>query len=274
MKNLKFLVISLAASMILFCCQNNHVSEQDYSLAETEESLSSLDESIAIYEKAYINKYLSNETDKIKLLGYKTMYLTGEGKDKFVQNYEHYKSIFDTTRGLFIAKDFSFYRLYFPMHTAIVEINDNEYTANENGILEVSTKVRSRANLNSLKIIARVKSDRVTGCGSNIITDTKIILKNKLTPEELKNNVYSFNMGDIECCETKASSTPCTQNHGNYRNCSDAFGIWGDNCVTRRDVCMDFNGPGSDCIKGPKWFFPGSDCQKAIVRGHCWNEYM
>lgn len=37
---------------------------------------------------------------------------------------------------------------------------------------------------------------------------------------------------------------------------------------------MDFNGYGSDCVKGPKTFFVGSDCQKAMLQGHCWNEIM
>lgn len=37
---------------------------------------------------------------------------------------------------------------------------------------------------------------------------------------------------------------------------------------------MDFNGYGSDCVKGPKTYFVGSDCQKAMLQGHCWNEIM
>lgn len=48
----------------------------------------------------------------------------------------------------------------------------------------------------------------------------------------------------------------------------------GKYCVTRRDVCMDFNGFGSDCVKGPKTYFVGSDCQRAMLQGHCWNEIM
>lgn len=274
MKNLNFLAVLLVMSIALSCNDNNQANNKDRKLVKTDEDLTSIEEAIANFEKSYVEKYLSDKTDEVKLLGYKTMYLTGEGKEKFKQNYEHFKNVFDTTRGLFIAKDLSFYRVYFPMHTAIAEIDNKEYIANENGIINIPAQIQSKANSNSLNIIARVKSDKVTGCGSNIITNTKIIMNHKLTPILLNNNIYLFNMGDMDCCSTKASSTPCTQNHGSYRNCSDAFGIWGDNCVTRRDVCMDFNGPGSDCIKGPKWFFPVSDCQRAMARGHCWNEYM
>lgn len=88
---------------------------------------------------------------------------------------------------------------------------------------------------------------------------------------------YVFDLGIIECCQKETRgvrSTPCTQNHPGYANCSDAFQLWGGNCVQRRDVCMDFNGWGSDCVKGPKTYFLGSDCQKAMTLGHCWNEYM
>ena len=46
------------------------------------------------------------------------------------------------------------------------------------------------------------------------------------------------------------------------------------NCVQRKDVCMDYNGYGSDCVKGSKTYFVGSDCQRAMLQGHCWNEIM
>lgn len=157
---------------------------------------------------------------------------------------------------------------------ALVTFDNTEYAANEKGIAKLSIP-KGKHGLNNLSVTGRAKSDKVTGCGSNIITPDKIILKNELVPIKSSKNVYIFDMGLIDCCESGATrSTPCTQNHGSYANCSDAFGIWGDNCVTRRDVCMDFNGYGSDCVKGPKKYFIGSDCQKAMLQGHCWNEIM
>lgn len=37
---------------------------------------------------------------------------------------------------------------------------------------------------------------------------------------------------------------------------------------------MDYNGWFTDCINSKVSNFPGSDCDKAVGRGHCWNEIM
>lgn len=37
---------------------------------------------------------------------------------------------------------------------------------------------------------------------------------------------------------------------------------------------MDYNGWFTDCINSKVSNFPGSDCDKGIGRGHCWNEFM
>lgn len=225
------------------------------------------------FENSYIANFSSNKVDEITMFGYKTMMLEGENKEIVKWQYKNYKKEIDDQKGIFIASDFSFYRIYFPMHTALISFENVEYAANEKGMIQLPIQ-RSKA-LNSLAITGRIKSDKVTGCGSNIITPNKIILKDALTPAEIIGNACIFNMGLIDCCESETrASVACTQNHGSYANCSDAFGIWGDNCVTRRDVCMDFNGYGSDCVKGPKTYFIGSDCQKAMLQGHCWNEIM
>lgn len=236
----------------------------------------SLDDEIAKFEKSYIQNYSLSGESEVRLIGFKTMKLE-EGKDKEVVKWvsKKYQKEIAEMKGLFIAPDFSFYRVYFPMHTAIVDFMGKEYKANEKGIIDLSLS-RSKGDISSIEITGRVKSDKVVGCGSNIITPDKIILKDKLVPCKSENNTLLFDMGLINCCEESGEmrSTPCTQNHQPYANCSDAFGIWGDNCVTRRDVCMDFNGYGSDCVKGPKTYFIGSDCQKAMLQGHCWNEIM
>ena len=165
------------------------------------------------------------------------------------------------------------------MHTAIISLSGAEYKANEKGIIQLPIQ-NTRANLSlaDLAVTGRIKSDKVTGCGSNIITADRIILKDKFIPTELKGNTYIFDLGLIGCCSSgQRGNASCTSNHGSYPNCSDAYGIWGDNCVTRRDVCMDFNGRGTDCVKRTEEtnpYFLGSDCQIAMIRGHCWNEVM
>ena len=271
MKKFRVLIGLLITFVVFSCSDSSHIDVESNESPKTKATLATEDEDISNFEKSYIEKYLSNKSDETKLLGYKTMLLSGEEKEIFKDIYEYNKESIDSERGVFVASDFSFYRIYFPMHTAIAELNGKEYMANENGIIKIS--VQERGNLDCLNIKARKKSDKVTGCGSNIITDTKIILQSKLVSARFAENTYIFDMGNINCCETKGGVS-CTKNHGSYANCSDAFGIWGDNCVTQRNVCMDFNGFFSDCIKGPKTYFVGSDCQRSMALGHCWNEIM
>lgn len=227
------------------------------------------------FEDTYF-KQMNVEGNSLTMIGYRTMPLSGKDKEVVMWQSEKYKMEIEKSKGIFIASDFSFYRVYFPMHTAIVDVNGKEYKADEIG--NVHGIQLTRATPSEIAIIGRVKSEKVAGCSKNIILPNKILLKSKLTPKENKESFCVFDLGTIECCQNEtraiASSTPCTQNHPGYANCSDAFALWGDNCVQRRDVCMDFNGWGSDCVKGPKTYFLGSDCQKAMALGHCWNEYM
>ena len=257
------LLLSLLMLFFLLGCGESITTDQK----GTDGVLSNLSE----FESSYVKQYLSDKTQDVKLLGYKTMPLVGEARDKFKEIYNLYKEEINNERGIFIAKDFSFYRVYFPMHTAIVTIDGKELTANENGV--VALPAGTRAASDNLDIVARVKSDKVTGCGTNIILDTRIVMKDKIVPKRFSNNTYVFDMGNIGCCMTRGGVS-CTQNHGSYANCSYAFDIFGDNCTTRSDVCMDYNGFGSDCVKGPKTYFIGSDCFKAMALGHCWNEIM
>lgn len=73
---------------------------------------------------------------------------------------------------------------------------------------------------------------------------------------------------------TTHRSVSCYQNHGN-RNCSVTFGINEGRCISLSlTVCMDYNGWITDCINGKILNFPGSDCDRAMGQGHCWNEIM
>lgn len=62
----------------------------------------------------------------------------------------------------------------------------------------------------------------------------------------------------------------CYQNHGN-KTCSDAFNIHEGRCTYISGICMDYNGPDTDCENSSKNFI-GSDCYYAILSFHCWNE--
>lgn len=238
-----------------------------------------LSNEIRTFEENYIKSVWNGSHDSVLLLGYKTMNVSGKDKEVLEWQCRHYKKEIEEQKGIFVASDYSFYRIYFPMSDAIANFDDTEIRANAKGLVTVSKNSSMRNSLRgSVAIVGRVKTDGVSGCGSNIILKDKILLKTQLHPSRFINNsTYVFDMGAMCCEDTRSverAQASCTVNHLPYKNCSDAFGIWGDNCVQRKDVCMDFNGYGSDCVKGPKTFFVGSDCQKAMLQGHCWNEIM
>lgn len=274
----KFLFVLGFTTLLVACSEestdkvNNVINSS--SIKEQVQITPKVQQEINKFEETYF-KQMNVTDNSVTMVGYRTMPLSGKNKEVVKWQFEKYKKEIEKSKGIFIASDFSFYRIYFPMHTAIVDINGKEYKANEVG--SIRGMQLTRATPSSIAIIGRVKSEKVAGCSKNIILPNKILLKSKLIPTENKKGFYVFDLGIIECCQKEtrgARSTPCTQNHPGYANCSDAFQLWGGNCVQRRDVCMDFNGWGSDCVKGPKTYFLGSDCQKAMTLGHCWNEYM
>ncbi len=278
MKKFVFNVIAILGFSFGIISCNSDETHLDSAEPSTEFSsrVISLDDEIVQFEKKYVQNYSLTEQNEVRLVGFKTMELKGKDKEVFQWIYKNYKAKIDSLKGIFVAPDFSFYRVYFPLHTAIADYSGNEVKANEFGIVKLPVQA-SRASVDNLSVIGRMKSDGVAGCGSNIILEDRILLKDKMSSSKFFDRTYIFDMGLIDCCdemEGQARATACTQNHLPYANCSDAFRIYGDNCVTRRDVCMDFNGFGSDCVKGPKTYFVGSDCNIAMLAGHCWNEVM
>lgn len=243
------------------------------------------------FEKEFA-KGLSSEENAIKLIGFKTFVINDDEKQHYKRLVSDYGEELKTNT--VFSDDFSFYRIYFPLHTAIVEYDGKPYTADEKGVVLIP----NLKDISKIKVVGRKRSETVHGTGSNIIKDDRIVLKNEFN-QEVINGVragYSFDGNacvfdfkvltsmNASCCSKTTGQiarlksgneagnehgVSCIQNHGG-NNCSDAFCLWGDNCVTKRDRCMDFNGWGSDC--SGSGYFLGSDCSKAMALGHCWNE--
>ena len=241
------------------------------------------------------SKTLSSDNNVVKLIGFKTYTISCCEKEHFMEIANQYGEELKKYNTVF-SDDFSFYRIYFALHTAIVEYNGKTYTADEKGLVLIP----DLKNISKIKVIGRKRSEFVHGTGSNIIEKDRIILKDAFKQEvknglmtgySIEGNACIFDFHAItsmneSCCSktlfevprlksrTEVGGTPlhgasCIENHGGM-NCSDAFGIWGDNCVTKRDRCMDFNGYNSDC--SGSGYFLGSDCFKAMALFHCWNE--
>jgi len=246
------------------------------------------------FEKEF-SKSLSSEKDVVRLIGFKTNNISDDEKNHFrmlISEYgEELKKI-----NIVISDDFSFYRQYFPLHTAIVEYNGKTHTANEKGVVSIP----NLKDISKIKVIGRKRSETVHGTGSNIIEKDRILLRDEFK-QEARNGVtlgYSIegnacifdfhaltSMNESCCSNRDVSGIPrlksanelgvsCADNHGGF-NCTYAFGgHWQGKCYPDMIECMDYNGYGNeDCVHN-HIYFPGSDCSIAMAMGHCWNELM
>ena len=239
-----------------------------------------------------VAKSLSIASEDVKLIGYKTFYVNDEDEREKMKELAIIMK--DSLSNYYIAEDGSYFRIYFPLHTAIAVFNDSMYYADEKGVIKIDKPITTE-----LTVIGRKLSETVRGTGSNIVVGDRLLLATPLTTDpQLPTKAYAgtkngdfnycvFDLGvqniDGDCCDdgitrlkTKSESggnISCVSNHGG-KNCSDAFGIHNGRCTFYENVCMDYNGWITDCVNGKESNFPGSDCSEAMVKGHCWNEIM
>lgn len=251
----KFIGVALFLMQLIGCNSNLPIS-----------NVSTLSDNIVAHEISVANIF-SKEKSTIKLMGFKTVTAkTDTEKDFFVKLANHAKSLIHSNedhtceRHLFFAEDGSFYRVYFPLHTAIIEYHGEYFNAGENRVIN-NPEI---TDLSKIKIIGRKKSKTVRGTGSNIILADKILLKNELqlySQQEgsikgyshLQNNILVFDFGDVFPEQNSLRSfngdTPpsCYENH-NEKNCTDAFNIYQGRCARVHDTCMDYNGWYTDIV--------------------------
>ena len=114
--------------------ENQPLVEKAKVVHDTRGIASEVQQEIINFEASYINQSTTGNPAEVGVFGYKTMMLEGKNKDVLKWVYENYKKEIDEQKGVFIASDFSFYRLYFPLHTAIADFAGKEYNANEKGL--------------------------------------------------------------------------------------------------------------------------------------------
>ncbi|KAI9041819.1 uncharacterized protein KD926_006363 [Aspergillus affinis] len=166
-------------------------------------------------------------------------------------------------------------RVYFLVEGALVAHDGTHHEANALGKLNLQQVNGDYA------VLGRKQTDWVTGVEGNIIRDGIIFLAQAPRPLRQYGRVFVYNFGEKMILDhdhghqKRSDKKSCMKNHGGP-NCSNKFKIHSKKCKKRNDLCMDYNGYFSTCKKnGPTWRnFPGSDCDKALGRGHCWNEVM
>jgi hypothetical protein len=259
----------------------------------------------ALFEKEFINNLSSNK-NIIKLAGFRTYNISEDEKEDFKKLLSEYGEEMKKMN-LVVADDYSYFRVYFPLHTAIVEYEGKTYTADGKGLVYIP----QLKDISKMKVIGRKKSETVHGTGSNIIEKDKILLKKPFEQRthdgvrlgySIDGNACIFDLESLtgmnhSCCtKTLSCGAPrlksgseseeqdeydnkvsCMQNHGGP-NCTIAFGIYQGRCPLNTSTCMDYNGwinetGVSTCNDHSSLAgFPGSDCSVAIARGECWNE--
>jgi hypothetical protein len=287
--NFTMVLVSLIALGIMQSCS----SEYEEILSNNAEILSNNFLNITDFEKAYANS-LSSNNNKIKVIGFKTVYVSENEREEMRKFVAEYQGFVSGLNCLWIAEDYSSYRIYFALHTAIVEYDGKEYIADEKGLINAPVK-----DISHLNIVGRKKSEAVHGSHNNIILKDRILFRDKLTQGSEKEPMKGYTIKENSICvfdlgERRIQShhdhhirlkngsenngnggndgVSCYQNHGN-KTCSDAFGIRMGRCQYISNVCMDYNGPGTDCVNSSKNFI-GSDCFYAMASFHCWNEIM
>ena len=229
------------------------------------------------FETEFINSLNYSTKGNITLIGFKKIKITPQefeelnnsGKERKINLSNYYYDKIDGS-----------VRIYFPVEDALVEKKDTIIEANKMGELPLSS---SQINISDpLYIVGRKQTELVTGVEGNIIRNGIIYLSQKNKSTHLIGNTFVFDFGYKMIMEDNHSEginetmekNSCMSNHGKGRNCSTAFNIHNGRCAFNSKVCMDYNGWFTNCKNGKKSNFPGSDCDSALGRGHCWTEIM
>lgn len=268
----KIVCLLFVLFVVIIACNKEHLDIyfQDNSYKE-----SVLKNKIETFESSYINrknKTRTNNTKYTTLIGYTTVAYHNE--DSIAVNYlwEKFKKEIEAN-GSFLTLDGKM-RVYYPMREAIVEYQGQIYTADSLGQIPYIPIER----MDEIKVIGRAKTA--------LTIETKFANKFEATKMYRNDATLIFDMGIRKCHKegfkkvttrmeqgTSGGSVSCTQNHYPHPNCTVAFGVARERCVTKYDRCMDYNGWGTDC-SGSHMYFAGSDCSIAMAQGHCWNEAM
>jgi hypothetical protein len=163
----KYINSFIAISAFVLCVQNlNARTEKD---------------SISALEKKYAAT-LSSDEKEVKLIGCRILDLDwsespAEEKDKFIAAIEAAKETEPELRDqTYFAEDYSYYRMYFPINSAIIDCDGVRYIANKKGVVSLT----DACDISKIKILGIKKSEKVQGTSNNIIVGDSIFFKTEL----------------------------------------------------------------------------------------------
>lgn len=280
------MVVALMAVFLTSCEKGNSLTE-----LETEKL-------ILEKEQKFVESLQSHSKNGLQLIGYQTVHIDEASVEDFNNYYTENKNDIDNTTEYFYDPENAELRIYFPVESALIDVNGQILEATESG--SVALDIRG-IDLNAVEVIGRKVTEHVTGVSTNIVKDDIIYLDKARKPDHIINdNVLVCNFGPREIGNhehhshdhdgpgKKSGKVSCMGNHGGYTtgppwyswrwyNCSAKYNIYNGRCNHNSNVCMDYNGYSTDCVnhsggwkKYRNWV--GSDCASAQARGHCWNE--
>lgn len=269
-----------ALPFIMVSCSNYELDDIDYMSVFKEDAMA---------KEALLSSKLHLTSETVQLMGCKTIPIPADERREFNSWFGKMDEFINNER-IYYAEDGSYFLMYSNLADAVVLIDgcDTLY-ADDNGKISISKDYKTAV------VLGRKKSEHVLGTGHSKVVGDLILFDKPLVMERNSGNVLFYDLGvrncSAQCSENKKSflkrlfskSDPepnhgcedkkvsCLENHGGV-NCSNAFGINNGRCEFNPNVCMDYNGWGTDCIDGKTINFPGSDCYTAILHFHCWNE--
>jgi hypothetical protein len=231
---------------------------------------------VITFEREYINSLNYSSDNSIKLIGFKKIKVTSQEIAEFAHLSKDYR---DKLSNYYYDEADGSMRIYFPVEAALVE-NTNNTLVEANAMGEITIE-NAQLNNEQLSVVGRKQTDLIIGVEGNVIRDGVIYLAEKNKSDHRIGNTFVFDFGYKMMMEhhhapgtQSMEKASCMRNHGGWRNCSNAFGIFKGRCPFNANVCMDYNGWFTNCVNGKFSNFPGSDCDYALGAGHCWNEVM
>jgi hypothetical protein len=117
------------------------------------------EEKITAFEKKVAAKFSTDEK-VVKLIGCRIFEIKPEHRAEFKATVEANPTMLaETEEQTYFAEDYSYFRLYFALHTAIIDCNGVEYTADEKGLVSLPDS----CDISKIKVIGRKKSETVQG---------------------------------------------------------------------------------------------------------------
>ena len=173
-----FLLLVLASVLSFVSCTDSNIS---FCSHENTEDLVLFEKKIA---SSYYPSTRSNPDElDYQLIGFTTITFSADEQEVVKNVSTEYSDSLDNMGNVFVAKDGSFVRIYYPLRNAIVKIKGKTIVADENGRLPLPPDV----NLRKTRIIGREKTERSSYTTFNV----KIFP----TSQYIDNNVLVFELG-------------------------------------------------------------------------------